>query len=144
MNTHWPFDITKFYDLPKPFEYHGYFRSGFGLNGEGGKMEAFKAPGAGAKYRRGNESDTYGEVALTNNWLRQDDPLKSPYVRSTVMLSFNTAENFSFDSLNNQAQGNDIALRQAFILAGNVFQSLPDIKFWAGQRYYRRHDINIR
>lgn len=139
----WPFDVTKLYDLPRPFEFHGYLRAGFGLNGEDGKMEAFKAPGAGAKYRLGNESDTYGEVSLTNNWLRLDEPLKTPYVRTTVMLSFNTGENFSFDSLNNQAQGNDIALRQAFVEAGNVIQSMPEIRFWAGQRYYQRHDIHI-
>jgi hypothetical protein len=91
----------------------------------------------------GNESDTYGEISLTNNWLRLDEPLKTPYVRTTVMISVNTGENFSFDSLNNQAQGNDIALRQAFVEAGNVFQSMPEIRFWAGQRYYRRHDIHI-
>src|SRR5688500_11993405 len=139
----WPFDATKLYDLPRPLEFHGYFRSGFGLNGEGGKMEAFKAPGAGAKFRLGNEADTYGEIALTHNWLREDDPLKSPYVRTTAMLSYSTGENFSYDSLNNQAQGNDIALRQAFVEAGNVIQSMPDIRFWAGQRYYRRHDIHI-
>ena len=139
----WLFDARKLYDLPKLFEFHGYFRSGFGMNGEGGKMEAFKAPGAGAKYRLGNENDTYGEFALTNNWLREDDPLKAPYVRSTIMMSFSTAENFSYDSLNNQAQGNDFALRQAFVEGGNVFQSMPDIRFWAGQRYYMRHDIHI-
>src|SRR6476660_2165208 len=108
----WLFDVRKLYDLPRPFEFHGYFRSGFGMNGEGGKMEAFKAPGAGAKYRLGNESDTYGEIGLTNNWLRLDDPLKDPYLRSTVMLSYSTAENFSYESLNNVDQGNDIALRQ--------------------------------
>jgi maltoporin len=139
----WPFDLTKLYDLPRPLEFHGYLRSGFGLNGEGGKMEAFKAPGAGAKYRLGNESDTYGEIGLVNNWLRQDDPLRSPYVRLTVMMSFSTAENFSYDSLNNQAQGNDIALRQAFVEGGNVFQNMPEMRFWAGQRYYKRYDIHI-
>ena len=139
----WPFDVTKLYDLPRPFEFHGYLRSGFGLNGDGGKMEAFKAPGAFAKYRLGNEAETYGEMALTNNWLRQDDPLASPYVRTTVMMSYNTGENFSFDSLNNQQQGNDIALRQAFIEGGNIFQSLPDIRLWAGQIYYQRMDIHI-
>src|SRR5204863_8999908 len=64
-------------------------------------------------------------------------------VRSTVMVSYSTAENFSYDSLNNQAQGNDFALRQAFIEAGNVFQNAPDVRFWAGQRYYQRHDIHI-
>jgi maltoporin len=139
----WPFDVKKLYDLPRPLEFHGYFRSGFGMNGEGGKMEAFKAPGAGAKYRLGNESDTYGEIGLTHNWLRLDDPSLSPYVRTTVMLSYSTAENFSYDSLNNQDQGNDIALRQAFVEAGNVIESMPDVRFWVGQRYYRRHDIHI-
>ena len=58
-----PFDLTKLYDLPRPFEFHGYLRSGYGMNGEGGKMEAFKAPGAFAKYRLGNEAETYGEMA---------------------------------------------------------------------------------
>ena len=90
-----PFDLTKLYDLPRPFEFHGYLRSGFGMNGEGGKMEAFKAPGAFAKYRLGNESETYGELALTNNWLRENDPLSAPYVRSTVMMSYSTGENFT-------------------------------------------------
>ena len=139
----WPFALTKLYELPRPLEFHGYLRSGFGMSSEGGKMEAFKAPGAGAKYRLGNEADTYGEVGLTHNWLRQDEPLKAPYVRTTAMFSYSTAENFSYDSLNNQAQGNDFALRQAFVEGGNVFQSMPEIRFWAGQRYYRRHDIHI-
>jgi maltoporin len=139
----WPFDVVKLYDLPRPFEFHGYLRSGFGMNGEGGKMEAFKAPGAGAKYRLGNEADTYGEIGLTHNWLREDDPLATPYVRTTAMLSYSTGENFSYDSLNRTDLGNDIALRQAFVEAGNVFRDTPEVRFWAGQRYYRRHDIHI-
>lgn len=137
------FDSAKLYDLARPFEFHGYLRSGFGMNGEGGKMEAFKAPGAGAKYRLGNEADTYGELSLTNNWLRLDNAADSPFVRSTVTLSYSTGENFTYDSLNNQDQGNDIALREAFVEAGNVFTDHPEIRFWAGQRYYRRHDIHI-
>jgi maltoporin len=139
----WPFDVTRLYDLPRPFEFHGYLRSGFGLTEQGGKMEAFKAPGAGAKFRLGNEADTYGEAALVNNWLRKNDPLASPYVRSTVRVSFSTLENFSYDSLNNQAQGNDFALREAFVEAGNVFSDMPETRFWAGQRFYMRHDIHI-
>jgi maltoporin len=138
-----PFDLTKLYDLPRPFEFHGYLRTGYGMNGEGGKMEAFKAPGAFAKYRLGNEAETYGEMSLVNNWLREDDPLSAPYVRSTVMVSYVTGENFTYDSLNNQKQGNDFALRQAFIEGGNVFQAIPDIRIWAGQRYYQRMDIHI-
>ena len=38
------------------FEFHGYFRSGYGLNSQGGQQVAFQAPGAGAKYRLGNEA----------------------------------------------------------------------------------------
>ena len=138
-----PFDLTKLYDLPRPFEFHGYIRSGYGMNGEGGKMEAFKAPGAFAKYRLGNEAETYGELALVNNWLREDNPLSAPYIRTTVMLSYNTGENFTFDSLTNHQQGNDVALRQAFTEGGNIFPSVPDIRIWAGQRYYQRMDIHI-
>lgn len=44
------------------FEFHGYFRSGYGLNSAGGQQVAFEAPGAGAKYRLGNEAETYGEL----------------------------------------------------------------------------------
>jgi maltoporin len=139
----WPFDIKRFYDLPQPFEFHGYLRSGFGMNGEGGKMEAFQAPGAEAKFRLGNEADTYGELALTHNWLRLDDPTAAPYVRTTVRMSVSTGEHFSFDSLNDTTHGNDIALREAYVMAGNVIQSIPDIRFWIGQRYYQRHDIHL-
>jgi len=138
-----PFDLTKLYDLPRPFEYHGYLRSGYGMNGEGGKMEAFKAPGAFAKYRLGNEPETYGELALVNNWLREDNPLSAPFIRTTVMMSYTTGENFSYDSLTNHQQGNDVALRQAFTEGGNIFPSVPDIRIWAGQRYYQRMDIHI-
>jgi maltoporin len=138
-----PFDLTKLYDLPRPFEFHGYLRSGYGMNGEGGKMEAFIAPGAFAKYRLGNEAETYGELALVNNWLREDNPLSAPYIRTTVMMSYNTGENFTFDSLTNHQQGNDVALRQAFTEGGNIFPAVPDIRIWAGQRYYQRMDIHI-
>jgi maltoporin len=51
------------------FEFHGYFRSGYGQNSEGGQQIAFQAPGAGAKYRLGNEAETYGELIFVNNWL---------------------------------------------------------------------------
>ncbi len=138
-----PFDIAGFYELPQLFEFHGYLRAGFGLNGKEGEMEAFKAPGAGAKYRLGNESETYGELEFTHNWLREDNPTMAPYVRTTAMLSFSTGQNDTYDSLNAQELGNDIALRQAFVEAGNVFTDAPDVRFWAGQRYYRRHDIHI-
>ncbi len=42
--------IAKLQEQVSSFEFHGYFRSGYGLNGVGGQQVAFQAPGAGAKY----------------------------------------------------------------------------------------------
>ena len=43
-----------------------------------------------------------------------------------------------------QEGGNDqFRLREAFVQAGNVLESQPDAKFWAGERYYRRQHIEI-
>src|SRR6185436_8968451 len=55
--------------MPKMFEFHGYFRSGFGVNAKGGDQDAFQAQGAFAKYRLGNETETYGEIGLDSNWI---------------------------------------------------------------------------
>jgi maltoporin len=61
--------IEKLQEQLSSFEFHGYFRSGYGLNKLGGQQVAFQAPGAGAKYRLGNEAETYAELIFVNNWL---------------------------------------------------------------------------
>jgi hypothetical protein len=68
------------------FEFHGYFRSGYGLNGNGGQQVAFQAPGAGAKYRLGNEAETYGEFIFVNNWLNPDHVTDKAWMKTEVML----------------------------------------------------------
>jgi maltoporin len=50
--------IAKLQERESSFEFHGYFRSGFGLNSHGGQQVAFEAPGAQAKYRLGNETES--------------------------------------------------------------------------------------
>ena len=47
---------------------HGYFRAGYGRNDSGGSMVGFQAPGASAKYRLGNEPDSYGEITFGKNF----------------------------------------------------------------------------
>src|SRR6185436_6801268 len=47
---------------------HGYFRAGYGRDSNGGSMVGFQAPGASAKYRLGNEPDTYGEITFGKNF----------------------------------------------------------------------------
>jgi maltoporin len=65
-------------DKSKAFEFHGYASSGFGLNGVGGQQTAFQAPGADAKYRLGNEAETYAEMVFVNNWLNPIETSRKP------------------------------------------------------------------
>ena len=81
------------------FEFHGYFRSGYGVNSEGGQQVAFQAPGAGAKYRLGNEAETYGEFILVNNWLNPERAVDN-LVRSQVMFQANTTNSASYANFN--------------------------------------------
>ena len=50
----------------------GYIRSGFGVDGNGNSLDVFKAPNAEAKYRLGNEAETYME-ALGQFSLKDDN-----------------------------------------------------------------------
>ena len=125
------------------FEFHGYFRSGYGGNGAGGQQVAFQAPGAGAKYRLGNETETYGEFIFVNNWLNPDHATDKAWMKSEVMLEANTTNSASYANFSNGVGNDQFRLREAFIQAGNVLESQPDAKFWAGERYYRRQHIEI-
>ncbi len=124
--------------LTRGFEFHGYLRSGYGINGNGGRQVYFKAPGAGAKYRLGNETETYGELALINNFIaKPEDPFWKVQIRASV---------WSPEDKNDDTTDSDghfkLGLRETFIEAGN-FDWSPTMKFWAGNRFYRRHDIHI-
>jgi len=125
------------------FEFHGYFRSGYGLNSEGGQQVAFQAPGADAKYRLGNEAETYGEFIFVNNWLNPEHNSEKAWMRTEVMLEANTTNSASYASFPGGIGNDQFRLREAFVQAGNVLESQPDAKFWAGERYYRRQHIDI-
>ncbi len=125
------------------FEFHGYFRSGYGLNSVGGQQVAFQAPGAGAKYRLGNEAETYGEFIFVNNWINPERNSDKVWVKTEVMIEANTTNSASYASFNNSVGNDQFRLREAFVRGGNFFESQPDAKFWAGERYYRRQHIEI-
>ena len=125
------------------FEFHGYFRSGYGLNSQGGQQVAFQAPGAGAKYRLGNEVETYGEFIFVNNWMNPDHGSDRAWFHTEVMLEANTTNSASYSNFNNGIGNDQFRLREVFIRGGNVFESHPDAKFWVGERYYRRQHIEI-
>ncbi len=127
----------------------GYFRAGYGRDNEGGPQVAFQAPGALAKGRLGNEAENYGEIAITKNFylpgafaLKQtsaSSPAPSvPVAGFTVRISmYNPYQNY----LDSTATG--FGLAEAWGAIGNLSQSQPHMNFWAGNRYYRRHDMHI-
>ena len=125
------------------FEFHGYFRSGYGLNSEGGQQVAFQAPGADAKYRLGNEAETYGEFIFVNNWLNPEQNTDKAWMKTEVMIEANTSNYASYANFPNGTGNDQFRLREAFVRAGHIFESQPDAKFWAGERYYRRQHIEI-
>jgi maltoporin len=125
------------------FEFHGYFRSGYGLNGAGGQQVAFQAPGADAKYRLGNEAETYGELIFVDNWMNPDHGSDKAWMKTEFMVEANTSNSASYANFRGGAGNDQFRLREAFIQAGNIFESQPNAKFWAGERYYRRQHIEI-
>ena len=125
------------------FEFHGYFRSGYGLNSQGGQQVAFEAPGADAKYRLGNEAETYAELIFVNNWLNPDHDSNKAWMKTEFMIEANTTNSANSASFPNGVGNDQFRFREAFVQAGNILKSYPDAKFWAGERYYRRQHIDI-
>jgi maltoporin len=129
---------------------HGYFRAGYGRDDQGGPQVAFQAPGALAKYRLGNEAENYGELSFGKNFYTADlfkvhrppeasgDSPPGPLARvqSTISIYNPYQELLSSGST-------EFGLPEIWGSIGNVVASQPLMKFWAGSRYYRRHDIYI-
>ena len=135
--------ISKLQEQLGTFEFHGYFRSGYGLNSKGGSQVAFQAPGADAKYRLGNEAETYGEFIFVNNWLNPEHNADKAWLKTEVMVEANTTNSASYANFPGNSGNDQFRLREAFVRAGHILQSQPDAKFWAGERYYRRQHIEI-
>src|SRR5216684_9126963 len=88
--------IEKLQEQLSSFEFHGYFRSGYGLNSLGGQQAAFQAPGAGAKYRRGNEAETYAELIFVNNWLNPEHNSDKAWMKTEFMIEANTTNSANY------------------------------------------------
>jgi maltoporin len=130
-------------------DFGGYFRAGYGRDDKGGPQPAFQAPGAFAKYRLGNEAENYGELMVGKNWYvpdifsttsqapRPDGTPDGPIARAQVRMAF-------YDPYSSSGGNNtDVTLPEAWASIGNVFAGQPEVKFWAGNRFYRRQDICI-
>jgi maltoporin len=135
--------IEKLQEQAQSFEFHGYVRSGYGLNSEGGQQVAFEAPGADAKYRLGNEAETYAELIFVNNWINPDHNSDKAYFRTETMIEANTTNSANSASFPGGVGNDQFRFREAFVEGGNLLDSQPDARIWAGERYYRRQHVDI-
>jgi maltoporin len=121
--------IKKLEDELKAFEFHGYLRSGYGLNSRGGWQVAFQAPGADAKYRLGNEAETYGELFLSTTGLTPNHDTDKAWIKTEVLIrpTRQTPPTGKFPG--KEVMTNSVSVKPSF-QAGNIFESQPNAKFW--------------
>jgi maltoporin len=120
------------------FRFHGYVRSGFGVDGDGKGQQPFIAPLAGSKYRLGNEAETYLETTFSYGAATESLEGEPPaYFDTRVTLAYVTPTSQS----NNFAT--TFSLREAYAVARGVWASQPKATFWAGARFYDRQDVHI-
>src|SRR5437660_998997 len=121
----------------KAFEFHGYLRSGYGLNGKGGTEVPFQAPGADAKFRLGNETETFVPLTFVYNILNPSHDSGSPWLRVNASLELTSPYSADYTAKD------PVGFRESFVQAGNLFESQPGLTVWAGQRRYRRYHFDI-
>jgi maltoporin len=117
------------------FRFHGYLRSGFGVDSTGKGQQPFIAPLAGSKYRLGNEAETYLETTFNYGATSEgDDPA---YFDTRVTLAYVTPTSQS------NTFATTFSLREAYAIARRVWAAQPQATFWAGARFYDRSDVHI-
>ncbi|URI06810.1 carbohydrate porin [Aquincola tertiaricarbonis] len=121
-------------------EYKGYVRTGTGGSTEGGKQVCFGLPGAGAKYRLGNECETYAESQFIMPFGKSD----GTWAKYNLMLAL-VENNAASDYESSKGDKFDLASRQNYFEAGGFFGpgALQKASIWIGKRYYNRHDVHI-
>ncbi len=135
--------IERLEEQVKAFEFHGYFRAGYGLNSKGGQQVAFQAPGADAKFRLGNEAETYAELIFVSNWLNPEHDTNKVWMKTQFLVEANTTNSANYANFIGGIGNDQFRLREAFVQVGNLIKSQPEAKFWAGERYYRRYQAHI-
>jgi len=117
------------------FRFHGYLRSGFGVDGTGKGQQPFAAPLSGGKYRLGNEAETYVETTFAYGLTSEGEDPAYFDTRFTLAYVTPTSQSISFATT--------FSLREAFAVARRVWAAQPTATFWAGARFYDRHDLHI-
>ena len=121
----------------------GYFRAGYGRSNDGRPAAGVRHPGSGeipAGKRGGKLRRTRvrQDVLSGRNVRRRSGGLDGPVARMTYRMSFyNPYDNYG------TASDTEFASPEVWGSLANVIPGMPDAKFWAGNRFYRRRDINM-
>ena len=114
-------------------ETFGYGRAGLGWTVGEGAQVCFRAPGAGAKYRLGNECEIYVEPGLRLRFGREDAARAALVGRLRI-----------YSGPVNDFEDTIVAIEEAFVSVDDVApDALRGADGWGGQRFYMRRDIHI-
>jgi maltoporin len=128
--------LTAFASPVLALDFNGYIRAGSGAASPGGRQVCFQLPGAGTKYRLGNECDTYGELGLSQA-LHQWEGGERLRAYATASLFANRP------GIERLGDGkNDYDRPQGYLAAENL-PVLNGGSFWLGRRFYKRENIHI-
>ena len=119
------------------FEFHGYLRAGYGVDGHGNAQVAFQAPNAESKYRLGNEAETYLETAFIAKTPPETTGSKDRKFETQIRLAY------SIPNSNNANYDSEFSLREAFGTASGLIEGNPTATWWAGQRFYSRIQVHM-
>lgn len=113
--------------------FDGYIRAGLGLGRDGTTQAVFQAPGARAKYRLGNEAETYFELGFDGRYALSEAP-DAPTVQGVFLSA-----GYALFGESHTLGVNDIA--QAYLSFAPAGPAKTRV--WAGRRYYDRKDIHL-
>ena len=114
------------------FGTHGYLRSGHGIS-TGGVQQCFKAPGAGAKYRLGNECENYFDIGGYAIY-HFDNDKDGTYLKTEGKFRF-------VGPYDQQIRWLDTS--KLYLELGNFSKLTGPARIWIGRDYYDRQDIHI-
>lgn len=112
-------------------EMNGYFRAGPSSSTEKGVNRAVYGlafANEGAKYRLGNELDSYGEFGLSQGGKAGNVDYKATVMINSYNAGNSTGATTGFNQLYAEGKGFDVS---------------PNSTFWIGQRFYGRADVHI-
>lgn len=112
---------------------YGYLRAGVGWRGGGGAQRCFQLPGARTKYRLGNECEIYFEPGVDLGFGPEGGTRIGVHLRGALTAT----ELNDFDDIETNTAEAWVGLEG---FGGGAFS---DAELWAGQRFYKRHDVHI-